>query len=109
LRGLVKKEDGLLTRLISRKISLAATRRLAGTRITPNAITIVCLALGLAAAAGFGVPGRSWQIAGGILFLLHSILDGCDGELARLKFQESRLGGGLEFLGDKRIPWPRFV
>src|SRR6185436_16100292 len=29
LQGLVKKEDGILTRLISRKISLAATRRLA--------------------------------------------------------------------------------
>ena len=103
LRGLVKKEDGLLTRLISRRISLAATRRLAPTRITPNAMTIVCLALGLAAAACFKSPGRSWQIARGILFLLHSILDGCDGELARLKFQESRLGGVLDFWADNVV------
>ena len=103
LKGLVKKEDGLLTRLISRKISLAATRRLARTGITPNAMTIVCLALGLVAAACFTSPARPWQIAGGILFLLHSILDGCDGELARLKFQESRLGGILDFWADNVV------
>ncbi len=127
LSGLVKKEDGLLTRLISRKISLAATRRLAQTRITPNAMTIVCLALGLAAAACFASPAQPWQIAGGILFLLHSILDGCDGELARLKFQESRLGGVLDFWADNIVhvavfsafavawstaidePWPLFL
>jgi phosphatidylglycerophosphate synthase len=66
-------------------------------------MTIVCLALGLAAAACFTTPARSWQIAGGSLFLLHSILDGCDGELARLKFQESRLGGILDFWADNVV------
>jgi phosphatidylglycerophosphate synthase len=103
LHGLVKKEDGLLTRLISRRISLAVTRRLARTRITPNAMTLVCVALGLAAAVCFAFPERAWQIAGGVLFLLHSILDGCDGELARLKFQESRFGGVLDFWGDNLV------
>ena len=33
----------------------------------------------------------------------HSILDGCDGELARLKFQESRWGGILDFWGDNVV------
>jgi phosphatidylglycerophosphate synthase len=103
LGGLVKKEDGILTRLVSRKISLAVTRRLAGTRVTPNAMTLVCLALGLAAAWSFVSPAPARQIAGGLLFLLHSILDGCDGELARLKFQESRLGGTLDFVGDNVV------
>ncbi len=103
LKGLVKKEDGILTRLISRKISLAVTRRLARTRITPNVMTFVSVALGLAAAWLFASPARPRQIAGGLLFLLHSILDGCDGELARLKFQESRLGGILDFWGDNVV------
>ena len=100
---LVKKEDGILTRLISRKISLAVTRRLAGTRITPNVMTVVTAALGLAAAWSFASPALPRQIAGGLLFLLHSILDGCDGELARLKFKESRLGGTLDFWGDNVV------
>jgi 1L-myo-inositol 1-phosphate cytidylyltransferase / CDP-L-myo-inositol myo-inositolphosphotransferase len=103
LRGLVKKQDGLLTRLISRKISLAATRRLAKTSITPNAMTLVCLTLGLLGAWSFASPSPPRQIAGGVLFLLHSILDGCDGELARLKFQESRFGGMLDFFCDNLV------
>jgi phosphatidylglycerophosphate synthase len=103
LKGLVKKEDGFLTRHISRKVSLAVTRHLARTRITPNAMTLVCVALGLAAAWSFLSPALPRQIAGGALFLLHSILDGCDGELARLKFQESRRGGVLDFWGDNVV------
>jgi phosphatidylglycerophosphate synthase len=103
LRGLVKKEDGILTKLVSRKVSLAVTRRLARTRITPNVMTSVSVALGLAAAWSFASPALPRQIAGGLLFLLHSILDGCDGELARLKFQESRLGGILDFWGDNVV------
>jgi phosphatidylglycerophosphate synthase len=103
LQGLRKKEDGVLTRLISRRISLAVTRRLAGTRVTPNAMTLVCLALGLAAAWSFASPAGPRQLLGGLLFLLHSILDGCDGELARLKFRESRAGGVLDFFGDNLV------
>ena len=103
LQGLVKKEDGVLTRLISRKISLAVSRRLARTGMTPNAMTLVCATLGLLAAWSFASPLPARQILGGVLFLLHSILDGCDGELARLKFQESRLGGVLDFWGDNVV------
>jgi phosphatidylglycerophosphate synthase len=103
LKGLVKKEDGFLTKHISRKVSLAVTRRLARTSITPNAMTLVCVALGLAAAWAFVSPALPRQIAGGVLFLLHSILDGCDGELARLKFRESRRGGVLDFWGDNVV------
>ena len=103
LGGLVKKEDGILTRYISRKISLAVTRRLAPTRVTPNAMTFVSVALGLAGAWCFLSPALPRQAAGGLLFLLHSILDGCDGELARLKFQESRFGGVLDFWGDNLV------
>ncbi len=103
LGALVKKEDGILTRYVSRKISLAVTRRLAPTGVTPNAMTVVSVALGLAGAWCFLSPAPSRQAAGGLLFLLHSILDGCDGELARLKFQESRFGGVLDFFGDNLV------
>ncbi len=103
LKSLVKKEDGILTKHISRKISLAVTRRVAGTRIVPNAMTLMTAALGLAAAWSFASPTLGRQIVGGLLFLLHSILDGCDGELARLKFQESRFGGTLDFWGDNVV------
>jgi phosphatidylglycerophosphate synthase len=103
LRELVKEQDGFLTRHISRKISLAVTRRVARTPVTPNAMTVFCTLLGLAAAWCFGSSTAPGQLMGGLLFLLHSILDGCDGELARLKFKESRLGGTLDFWGDNIV------
>jgi phosphatidylglycerophosphate synthase len=103
VRGLAKDTDGFLAKHLSRRISLAVTRALSGTRMTPNGMTGVSVALGLAGALFFLSPERGAQIAGAVLFLLHSILDGCDGELARLKFQESRLGGVLDFWGDNVV------
>ena len=44
-----------------------------------------------------------YQLAGALLFLAHSILDGCDGELARLKFMESSRGAVLDFWGDNVV------
>jgi 1L-myo-inositol 1-phosphate cytidylyltransferase / CDP-L-myo-inositol myo-inositolphosphotransferase len=103
LKSVVKDGDGILTKFVSRRISLAVTRRLAATAVTPNAMTLFTAALGLAAAWSFASPALPRQIAGGLLFLLHSILDGCDGELARLKFRESRFGGLLDFWGDNVV------
>ena len=37
---------------------------------------------------------------GGLLFQFASILDGCDGEIAKLKFMESRLGEWVDTLAD---------
>ena len=39
-------------------------------------------------------------IVGGFLSLAASVLDGCDGEIARLKYQESALGCWIETFGD---------
>ena len=103
LATLVKQEDGFMARHVDRKISLAISRRLAATRVTPNAMTLASVGLGLAGAILF-LPARpALDVAGALLFLAHSIVDGCDGELARLKFQESRLGGTLDFWGDNVV------
>jgi phosphatidylglycerophosphate synthase len=103
LASLVKDEEGFMSRHVERRISLAISRRLAGTRVTPNAMTMVSVGVGLAGAAFFLSARPALQFAGAVLFLLHSILDGCDGELARLNFQESRLGGVLDFWGDNVV------
>ena len=103
LNGLIKETEGFLSRRVNRKISLAVSRALAGTGVTPNAMTLVSVAIGLAGALFFLSPERWSGIVGASLFLLHSILDGCDGELARLKFQESRLGGLLDYWGDNVV------
>ncbi len=103
LRGLIKDTEGFMSRHFDRSISLAVSRRLAATSITPNQMTLVAVAIGLVGAPFFVSSRPAVQVVGGILFLLHSILDGCDGELARLKFQESRYGGILDFWGDNVV------
>jgi len=103
LRGLIKETEGFMSRHVERPISLAVTRRLVSTPISPNVMTAVSIAIGLLGALFFLSARPVWQLAGALLFLLHSILDGCDGELARLRYQESRWGGLFDFWGDNVV------
>jgi len=103
LRSLIKDTEGFMSRHVERRISLALTRRLVGTRITPNEMTLVSLTIGLLGAPFFLSAEPLQQLVGSLLFLTHSILDGCDGELARLKFQESPTGARLDFWGDNLV------
>ena len=103
LRGLIKDTEGFMSRHVERRISLAVTRRLVSTPITPNVMTLVSLAVGLSSAPFFLSVDPVTQVIGSLLFLTHSILDGCDGELARLKFLESRAGARLDFWGDNLV------
>jgi 1L-myo-inositol 1-phosphate cytidylyltransferase / CDP-L-myo-inositol myo-inositolphosphotransferase len=103
LRGLVKDTDGFMARHFDRHISLQISRRLAPTAVKPTQISVLSTAIGVCGAPFFLSAHWSWQLVGALLFLAHSIVDGCDGELARLKFQESRYGGILDFWGDNVV------
>jgi phosphatidylglycerophosphate synthase len=103
LRALVKDTDGFMARHVERPISLQISRRLASTAITPNQMSLISIVVGVCAGPFFLSSLPFWQTIGALLFLAHSILDGCDGELARLKFQESRWGGVLDFWGDNVV------
>jgi 1L-myo-inositol 1-phosphate cytidylyltransferase / CDP-L-myo-inositol myo-inositolphosphotransferase len=103
LRSLIKQREGFMSRHFERKISLAITRRLAATNVTPDVITLVSVGIGLLGASFFLSSSSAYQLLGALLFLTHSILDGCDGELARLKFMESPRGAILDFWGDNVV------
>ena len=107
-RSLIKQNEGFMSRHFERRISMTVTRRLVDTAVTPNMMTVVSVAIGLAGAVGFLSPSPAWQLTGALLFLAHSILDGCDGELARLKFLESRHGAMLDFWGDNIVHFAVF-
>ncbi|HEY1887392.1 MAG TPA: CDP-alcohol phosphatidyltransferase family protein, partial [Roseiarcus sp.] len=103
LKSLVKDTDGFMARHVERPISLAISRRLAATAITPNQMSLISIAVGICGGPFFLSSRPLMQTIGALLFLAHSILDGCDGELARLKFQQSRWGGVLDFWGDNIV------
>jgi phosphatidylglycerophosphate synthase len=103
LRSLIKPSEGFMSRHVERRISLAVTQRLAGTGMTPNLMTVVSVGIGLLGAPFFLSQAGLFQTTGALLFLTHSVLDGCDGELARLKFLESRAGAMFDFWGDNLV------
>ena len=103
LRSLIKQREGFMSRHFERRVSLAITRRLVRTAITPNAMTVVSVAIGLASAPFFLSAAPGWQLAGALILLTHSILDGCDGEIARLKFMQSPRGAALDYWGDNVV------
>jgi len=70
------------------------------TRATPNHLTTVRLAFGLAAAAAF-LPGTyGWTNIGALLLILSNFLDHTDGELARISGKTSRIGHIYDLASD---------
>jgi CDP-L-myo-inositol myo-inositolphosphotransferase len=101
IRGLGKETDGILARHVNRRVSLFLTRRLWRLGTHPNLVTAFTLLLGLLAGWAFAQgAGVAWGLVGALLFQLHSILDGTDGELARLLHKESRVGFWFDLVAD---------
>lgn len=102
LQLLTKPSDGFLSRHLNRKISTRITRLLSITKITPNQLSITVFALSISSALIFFLMTEYVHLAvAGILVQLSSILDGCDGELARLKFMESEKGRFMDSVLDR--------
>lgn len=96
LRSLQKPSDGLASRYLHRPISRAVTRWLLPWPVTPNAMTLFAAVFGVAGAI-VASRGGYWRVlAGAALFEVQNILDGCDGEIARLKYLRSRGGEWLD-------------
>jgi phosphatidylglycerophosphate synthase len=98
-RWLVKSTDGVFARM-NRRVSIPISHRLIKFPITPNMVSLFTLALSLAAGVFFAAGGYWNCLAGAILGVLTSILDGCDGEVARLKLQVSDFGCWMDTLCD---------
>lgn len=91
---------GIVARYINKRISLPISRVLAKLRISPNTITVFNMLIGLS--AGIGAAGRTYTglLLGAILFQLASIIDGCDGEVAKLTFRSSKFGQYIDTISD---------
>lgn len=109
LASLIKATDGLISRMINRRISLRVTRSLLETSLTPNQMTGVASIFGLAAIVVVAWGGAAWFVPGAVLLQLQSILDGCDGEISRLKYIRSRLGEWLDQIADDLVNLGFFV
>jgi phosphatidylglycerophosphate synthase len=96
LGGAGKSQDGLVSRYLNRPISRMITRQLLKWPITPTAWTLGIFVFPLLAFLVLLRGDYAGFLLGALLYHVHSILDGCDGEIARAKFSESNLGGWID-------------
>lgn len=101
LKSLIKPQDGVISKYINRKISLLISKRLCNTPITPNAISFISFLLSIIAAFLFLMTDYIYLALAGIITQASSVIDGCDGEIARLKFQSSPFGAWLDTVLDR--------
>ena len=96
-----KRSDGPISRYLNRPVSRSLTRYLVRTPATPNQISLFAWVLSCIAAILFVVGGYLALAVGGAVAQLASIVDGSDGEVARLKQSQSDYGGWLDAILDR--------
>lgn len=97
-RSLGKESDGPVSRFLNRPISTRVSMAIAPLRLHPDVLSLVALVLGLVA-AGLLATGRG--VAGGIAVHVASVLDGVDGEAARLQVRAGPKGALLDGVLDR--------
>jgi phosphatidylglycerophosphate synthase/phosphoglycolate phosphatase-like HAD superfamily hydrolase len=97
----MKPHDGFISRTLNRRVSVGLiTPLLLRIRptITPNQVSALSFAVGLVATLCFLLQHA---VLGGLAIQLASVVDGCDGEIARLKKAQSAFGGFLDAVLDR--------
>src|SRR4051812_49693208 len=105
-RAAQKPHDGVISRRLNRPLSQRISRVLVRHEVAPTAITIATFVLTLVG-AGVVALGRyspAALIVGGVLVQAASVVDGCDGEVARATLRTSPFGALLDTLLDRLPP-----
>ena len=98
---LLRGDLGVVARYINKKISFRLTRYLlVHLPFTPNMITLFAGLVGLLGAFLISTGTYDHVLLGFLLAQAQSILDGCDGELARVRFQQTAIGEWLDTIVD---------
>lgn len=90
--------EGPVSRYLNRRLSEPLARLLAPTSLTPNQVSLGAFLIALGA---FGSFALGQPIAAGLLIQTSSILDGVDGDLARLQGRASPFGAVFDATLDR--------
>jgi phosphatidylglycerophosphate synthase len=99
-QSIYKPTDGVLGRFnrrLSIPVSIALLR---ATRLSPHVMSVFVGVLGLYAGWLFSSGTYTAGVMAAVLSWAAGVLDGCDGELARLQFKDSAFGCWVDTLGD---------
>ena len=95
-----KPQDGFVSRFLNRPISSLITRLLVKFPIHPSAFTASIFVLPVVAGVFLMRGDYLSVLLGAAIFQVFSILDGCDGEIARARNLESKFGERLDNVCD---------
>jgi len=96
-----KINDGSISKYINRPISKWITSKIIDYPLTPNQISIAVFFISVFSGLIISMEGYFFLLLGALLAQSSSILDGCDGEIARLKLLKSKFGGWLDQVLDR--------
>jgi phosphatidylglycerophosphate synthase len=107
---LLRGDLGLVARYLNKPISFRVTRHLfCRLPFTPNQVTLGAGLVGVLGALLIATGDRGLGLAGFLLAHVQSVLDGCDGELARVRFQQSAIGEWLDTVVDDALNFLLFA
>ena len=89
--------------LVHRPLGYLVARIAYPTRVTPDAITVLSMLVGIAAGGAYlsaPLTGHSHHVLGGALMIASAVLDCSDGQLARMRKSSSRYGRMLDGMVD---------
>lgn len=95
-----KKTDGIFARFNKRVLARPLIRLFLRLDVGPNSITLGGLWLAILSGLVFALGGSVASLAGAVLFFVSSMLDHCDGVVARLRYRESNFGAWLDSVLD---------
>lgn len=95
------RDEGWISRHLNRHLSRRITARLASTSLTPNHITFMAFLLAVTGGCLFALGKLGTTLLAAFLVQAASVLDGCDGEVARLKFMSTPWGAWWDTLLDR--------
>ena len=93
-----KTATGWLSRNINSKISLPTSRLLVRTPLTPNMISVLINIIGMMCGVFYAIGHPVW---GALCMQAATILDRCDGEVARVKLMETHRGQWVDTISDQ--------
>ena len=93
-----KTATGWISRNINSKISLPTSRLLVKTPLTPNMISVLINMIGMLCGVFYAI---GHPVVGALCMQAATILDRCDGEVARVKLMETKKGQWVDTISDQ--------
>lgn len=104
-----REKDGVITRVVDRRLSRQVSPWLARWGVRPNLITLTGTLIGLIGAWLLAQGNYSSHLLGAALFLSAVVIDGVDGEVARLTLSETSFGHYLDIVTDNLVHAAVFI